>query len=567
MKPVSVHNFSAAHPGLGDDAARLRFAMTAAGVGIWELDTVTSEVIWDDRCRELFGIAQDNKIPFSQAVQYIHPDDRDAVVEAVHKALAGENDGRYDIHYRIIGASDKKLRSVHFSGQAYFDDAGKPVRFGGIVQDLTEYADAMDRLRAEEVDARSRLVETQKVLEHALHLAKLATWTINAKTGQVEYSERMKHWLGISESERYLDIGIKALNSGEREPVKAAMQWAMNTGSGGVFDMEYSITNQMTGRQRVIHSQARTFFNADGEAVKITGVSQDVTQQRNVRLALEHEVQQRTEELDAANEELKAINEELHTANDQLHATNEELEALNGRLEQSNEDLQQFAHVASHDLKEPVRKIKTFLGIIEADPETVLSAKTKLLLERVYSASDRMFSMINGVLKYSTINASGHPITKVDLRKVVEQVLQDIEMTVEQKKATVTCNELPTVEGAETLLYQLFSNLIINALKFTNADMPPVITITASEGNSHLAKITVEDNGIGFAPEQAEKIFNMFARLHSKDKFEGTGLGLALCRKIVHRHGGTIGASGVAGKGAIFSIILPVTQNEDSILI
>jgi signal transduction histidine kinase len=544
MKPLPKIDLSSFYPDLLYDPGRLQFAMNAAGVGIWELNPVTNEVAWDDRCRELFGLSKENRLPFQKAIQYIHPDDLSKVLTAVQDALSGKNSGRYDMRYRTVGAEDKKLRWVHFNGQAYFDSDNKPVRFGGIAQDITAYT--------------LEVTEASQVLQGALDQAKLATWAIDPRTGRTEYSERMQNWLGVDAPGRELSEGIKALALDEQERVSAAIQWAMNPESEGVFDLEYEITNPNTGRKRIIHSQARTFFDEANKPVKLMGTALDVTQQRNVRLALEQEVQQRTEELDAANEELRATNEELQTIN-------EELGRLNEHLEQSNENLHQFAHVASHDLKEPVRKIKIFLGMVTSDPGSVLSDKAKLLVQRVTSATDRMFSMINGVLAYSSVNATGYPVEPVNLQETLTQIVEDLELMIEQKNATIKYTHLPIVEGAGILLYQLFSNLIINSLKFSKADTPPVIELTAYSGNQsngYFARITVTDNGVGFAPHQADLLFNLFSRLHSKDKYEGTGLGLSLCRKIVQRHGGTIQATGHPGEGALFTITLPLRQTH-----
>ncbi|MBA4167065.1 MAG: PAS domain-containing protein, partial [Chitinophagaceae bacterium] len=413
----------------------------------------------------------------------------------------------------------------------------------------------------QETKTRQHLEEAQKILEDALELANLATWSIDAGSGQIQYSDRLQSWLGISKSERPVKEGIAAMTDSERERVKAALEWAMNPESSGLFDMEYAIVNQLTDREVVIHSQARTFFDAEGKPIKVVGTAQDVTSQRNARLLLENEVQQRTEELDTAVEELRATNEELQTIND-------ELANLNEKLGQSNENLQQFAHVASHDLKEPVRKIQTFLSIIESDPETVLSSKSRSLLKRVFVAADRMFSMINGVLNYSTINATGHPTGNVNLQQTMDQIVQDLELLIEQKKAIIKYKDLPEINSAGILMHQLFLNLIINSLKFSKAEVPPVIILTASVGNQkdkRVVRITVADNGLGFRSNQSEEIFNMFTRLHSKDKYEGTGLGLSLCRKIVQRHGGTIEASGVPGEGAVFTVMLPLLQPQNVI--
>ena len=684
MKPIHEDDLAAANPFLKEDTERLHFAMKAAGVGIWELNPQTNEVIWDDRCRELFGLAKENRLPYAKAIQYIHKEDLEKVTTAVNNALSGKDDGKYSARYRTIGADDGILRWVHFSGQAYFDKDGTVVRFGGIAQDITEYTLAIirseaalnkseDRFRTvinaapagigvfvgreliidmpnqtfidivgkgqditgkplhevmpelhnqpflqllddvftsgkmfnsygapvnimkngvmtttyfnvtfsplfdnegkvyaildisidvtEELKSRQKIEEAQKVLHDAVELAQLATWAIDVKEGRTEYSERMKSWLGIDEYGRNLNKGIDSLPEHERERVKSAIQLALTGENNGLFDLEYGIINQQTQKERIIHSQARTFFDGEGKPLKMMGVAHDVTDQRNARLALEQEVQQRTEELDAMNEELKATNEELHAINDELAGMNE-------ALEQSNENLQQFAHVASHDLKEPVRKIKTFLSMIEADPATTLSARTKMLMERVYVATERMYSMINGVLSYSTINATGHPTDKIDLQKITEQIVQDLEIMVKEKNATITINNLPVIEGAEILMYQLFSNLIINSLKFSKTDISPLITISGAPidiDNKEFIRIIVADNGLGFSPEKTEHIFNMFARLHSKDKFEGTGLGLSLCRKIVHRHSGSIEASGNINEGAVFTIMLPVYQTQNVI--
>lgn len=543
MKSISENTPSSFYPSLTYDTERLQFAMHAAGVGIWELNTETNEVAWDDHCREFFGLAKDNTIPFEKAIQFIHPDDYNAVISAVERALAGKDNGKYDMRYRTIGADDGKLRWVHFSGQAYFDDQGKVTRFGGIAQDITAYTIAIN--------------EAKQILQDAVDLAKLATWSVDVTKARTSYSERMSEWLGVDAAGRDLEKGLAALNDEDRERVRAAILWAMEPESGGVFDLEYGVVNQRTGRKRIIHSQARTFFDESGKALKIVGTALDVTHEHNLRLTLEQQVQQRTEELDATNEELKASNEELLTINDSLAHLNEQ-------LEMSNENLNHFAHVASHDLKEPVRKIKTFLGMVTSDPDSALSNKAQLLLQRVTLATDRMFSMINGVLAYSAINSTNHAVQLVNLQDTVRTVITDLELMIEEKKAVIEYDRLPSVEGADILLYQLFSNLILNALKFSRKDVAPVIRLTSVE-QDFVARIVVSDNGLGFSQEQAEQIFQLFSRLHSKDKYEGTGLGLSLCRKIVQRHDGTIEATGQPQHGAVFTITLPFRQSRQFI--
>jgi signal transduction histidine kinase len=234
-------------------------------------------------------------------------------------------------------------------------------------------------------------------------------------------------------------------------------------------------------------------------------------------------------------------------------------------LQRSNEDLQQFAHVASHDLKEPVRKIRTFGLRLREELSSNATEETRNYTEKILESAGRMSTMIEGVLTYSSLNAVEQKFETLDLNKVMEDILNDLDVLIHQKNALVRCDTLPTIEGIQVLIYQLFNNLINNSLKFSKPDQRPVITITTTRdlADDNHVRIVVSDNGIGFGPGDASKIFQPFTRLHSKYKYDGTGLGLSLVRKIVERHRGTIEASGDKGEGAAFSIILPVKQPRD----
>nr|WP_236675903.1 ATP-binding protein [Chryseolinea lacunae] len=239
------------------------------------------------------------------------------------------------------------------------------------------------------------------------------------------------------------------------------------------------------------------------------------------------------------------------------------VEKRTSELQRSNEDLQQFAHVASHDLKEPVRKFKTFVNRLQEEFSQSIPERGKNYLDKMQQASARMLSMIDGVLRYSSLNESEQTITRVDLNDIIASIETDLEVVIQQKNATITREHLPTVDGAPVLIYQLFYNLINNSLKFSREH--PVITITSQElvvEGKDYAAIVVADNGIGFDQQYADRIFNAFTRLNSKDTFEGTGLGLALCKKIVERHRGTIAAQGGENQGATFTICLPRVHHE-----
>lgn len=233
-------------------------------------------------------------------------------------------------------------------------------------------------------------------------------------------------------------------------------------------------------------------------------------------------------------------------------------------LERSNQDLQQFAHVTSHDLKEPIRKIQIFASRLSEEYGDQLTDKAKHYLSKVFSASHRMSTMIDGVLTYSKVDAFEEKIEQINLNGVVKSIENDLEVLITQKRATIKTFGLPVIDGAIVLIHQLFYNLIYNSLKFSKPDIPPIVVISAivfKNDGKDFAKITVTDNGIGFHPQYAEKIFEAFTRLNSKDKYEGTGLGLALCKKIVQRHSGSISADSKLNEGAIFTIILPLQQN------
>lgn len=237
-------------------------------------------------------------------------------------------------------------------------------------------------------------------------------------------------------------------------------------------------------------------------------------------------------------------------------------------MQRSNEDLQQFAHVASHDLKEPVRKIKTFASRLIQEEGKVFSENAKLYVSKINSAADRMNIMIEGVLNYSMLNAAQQKIELVNLNETLKSIENDLEILITQKKATIQYHHLPSVEGASVLLYQLFYNLVNNSLKFSKPGQPSLIKITSAivqKNNREFALIEIHDNGIGFEQEFAGRIFETFLRLHSKDQYEGTGLGLSLCKRIVERHAGTIEAFSEFGKGADFFILLPLKQNKKNI--
>jgi PAS domain S-box-containing protein len=240
-----------------------------------------------------------------------------------------------------------------------------------------------------------------------------------------------------------------------------------------------------------------------------------------------------------------------------------DLKQTQARLEQSNQELESFAYVASHDLQEPLRKIQTFGERLKKVSGETMGPEGLDYLERMQGAASRMRRLIDDLLTFARLSSQAQPFTRVDLESLAREVLGDLETAIERAGATVTLGELPTLEADPTQLRQLLQNLVSNALKFRREDVAPTISIQATvDEQTQQCELRVEDNGIGFEEKYAESIFNVFQRLHGRgSKYEGTGIGLAICRKIAERHGGSIRAQSSPGNGAAFIASLPLQQH------
>ena len=239
--------------------------------------------------------------------------------------------------------------------------------------------------------------------------------------------------------------------------------------------------------------------------------------------------------------------------------TERRLEAQRVELQRSNAALDEFASVASHDLQEPLRKILAF-GERLNSASAGLSSDGRVHLERMMSAAARMRTLISDILAYSQVTTAAKPFVPTDLAEITRAVIGDLEAAIAEDGARIEVGELPTLQADPLQMRQLLQNLLGNALKYRSKDQPPVVRISAARAGSQHYAITVADNGIGFNNQYAEKIFKMFERLHGRTDYAGSGIGLAICRKIVERHGGTIAAAGTAGQGATFTITLPIAQ-------
>jgi light-regulated signal transduction histidine kinase (bacteriophytochrome) len=385
----------------------------------------------------------------------------------------------------------------------------------------------------------------------------------------LDYSPRLRAWLGIDQQEKItVERAYESIRPADRVGVREAMLAAIAPNSSQLYDVEY-VVNVKSGQQpRILHAQGKAAFDEMGVAYRINGFVQDVTLQRNTQLLLEQQVQERTEEL-------AAINEELTATSDELAQANQELEDSNVNLSRSNKNLEQFAYIASHDLQEPLRKIQQFGDLLKTRFDGS-PGEDLVYLDRMQSAAKRMSNLIRDLLAYSRISTGQIVNTSVSLNQVVNQALDNLSVVVEETKAQIQRDDLPTVLGDKTQLGQLFLNLLSNAFKFSSQnksgeaavprivithrqiqdiDLPADVKPNRYAETYHL--IDVRDNGIGFDKKYVDRIFQVFQRLHGKNEFAGTGVGLAIVEKVVANHGGAITAASKPGEGATFSVYLP----------
>jgi PAS domain S-box-containing protein len=637
----------------------MRFALASAGLGTWDMDPVSQQIVWDDRCRELFGYAEGESITFDGVLKYMHPEDKDRVADAVYKVLEGENDGRYDIIFRTIGARDHQLRWLHCNGKAYFNEAGIAYRFAGTARDISN-----------EVKENERKQMLLSLVENSPDFMAAAT-----SDNRLFYMNSCgRKLLGIPDTQDisalitedlYLPEDFKKMTEQVYSVLNAGKKW-----SGTVYVKHFvshvlipchadfvvikdPVKGHVLGRGATLRD-LRPELNAQKEQQKLLSLlenSRDFVslsdQEGNVSyvnaaglklLGLDSLEDAKRHNSDyVMPEELAKLKESVNiqlfsrgfwtgeilyrhfktgaaipveattmlvydpvTGNSQGRATisrdlreekaarqqrmdnEQELERIvemrTGELKKANIDLnivnqnlEQFAYVASHDLQEPLRKINMFSALLQDKYHDQLNETGMRNLGIIRNAATRMTTLIQDLLAFSRVSMQDHLFEKIDLQATVQQVLTDFDMLIQQKDASIEQAPLFTVPGIPLHMAQLFHNLLSNALKFSQEGVSPVIKISsrmmeAAEIALHpqlqngipYGEIRISDNGIGFAPTYARKIFVIFQRLHGRGEYEGSGIGLALCQKIVTAHHGVIYADSEEGKGATFIVILPV---------
>jgi signal transduction histidine kinase len=369
---------------------------------------------------------------------------------------------------------------------------------------------------------------------------------------------------------------------GQREligkPIREALSELEGQGLFELLDQVYSSGEPFIGNEvkvaldRYFHGTLEEGYfnfvyqptrNAAGQVDGILVHAVEVTEQVQAR----ETIQRSQERMALSQQALQELNATLET---RVAERTEALGQLNVELQRSNQELQDFAYVASHDLQEPLRKIQAFGNLLEEEYGQALG-DGKSYLDRMRNAAGRMRTLIDDLLTFSRVTTKAEPFLRVDLGQIVRQVIDDVEPRLKSTQGSITVGDLPTIEADPRQMYQMFQNLISNALKFHQPAIPPVVTISATiQANAEeepstagqLCQLFIEDNGIGFDEKYLDRIFTVFQRLHGRDGYEGTGVGLAVVRKIVERHGGMVTARSRVGEGTTFIVTLPVLQQS-----
>ncbi len=461
----------------------------------------------------------------------------------------------------LAGSSlEKKMLDVLKTGKTYIQAEEKIelVRFGKPYTGYYSYTyKALRRLSGEiygmiatateitdQVLARHKVEAKEKELRDLITASPIGICVVSGTPLRVEeVNERFLQISGKSR-EQYETMPYWEVLSEVAPLFEPIMEDVFRTGIKFTSE-EQEMVLVRNGREEKIYVtfQYIPFTENDSDVTKVIIMAIEVTHQVEVRKEIEAAVIERTKELDESNLQLK----------------------------RSNADLEQFAYIASHDLQEPIRKISTFTQLLEQSIPDI-SEVSKNYISKVYNSTDRMTKLIRDVLAFSRISQQESGFEKVDLNKIIQGVEADFDLMIQQKQATIHAEQLPVVDAIPSQMVQLFSNLLSNSLKYSRTDVRPEIHITLSSAkkekverhpqlNQHKAyhHIRFSDNGIGFSPEHADRIFKIFQRLHGKTDYEGTGIGLSICRKIVHTHQGHIAAAVGENGGAVFNILMPVS--------
>lgn len=475
---------------------RLDLALSSAGVGTWDRDLMTGAVFLDDFLHELFG-TKPTTFGGTDAdfEKLLHPDDRERARLDVECSIAGKTS--YDTEYRILRA-DGSERVLAARGRVFRDTVGTPVRLAGTSWDVTERKKVEDQRQE-----MAAIIESadDAIISNALD-GTIRSWNPGAER---LFGYRAEEVIGrplrqlISEDRWGEELKIvERLKQGEHLRHIESV-WRTNTGASVPVSLTSSLVKDRHGR-----------------VVAGSQILRDITEQKLAERRLE-----------------LAVTE----------------------LERSNKELEQFAYVASHDLQEPLRMVVSYTELLERRYSDRLDDDAREFIRYAVDGASRMQGLINALLHFSRVSTSSKPPEAVDLGEVLGEVRFALTAAIAESGALLTNDALPTIRAHRMQMGQLLQNLIGNALKFRGKESPHV-NVTAADLDTEW-RISVSDNGIGIAPSYFDRIFVIFQRLHTKQEYEGTGIGLAICRRIVERAGGRIWVESEPGKGTTFHFTVP----------
>ncbi|WP_226042756.1 PAS domain S-box protein [Natrinema sp. DC36] len=372
----------------------------------------------------------------------------------------------------------------------------------------------------ERKEHKRELERALDLLERTERIADVGGWEIDPQTQDVFWTDHIFELLEVhTDEEPPLDEALDMYHEADKPIVEEAIEDAL--ASGNPFDIEVRLRTAATDEIRWLRLQGAP-ETVDDKVVSFRGAAQDITERK--------QREQRLEELIA-------------------------------KLEESNERLEQFAYAASHDLQEPLRMVSSYLQLLENRYADDLDEDAQDFIEFAVDGADRMRNMVEGLLQYSRVETRGDNFEPVDLDAVIADVCDDLQVRIKEADAEITADSLPHVDGDEEQLRQVFQNLLDNAIEYSG-DEPPKVDISAERNGSKWV-VSVSDEGIGIEPKDTDRVFEVFQSLHPLDEHSGTGVGLALCERIVERHGGDIWIDSVPGEGTTFSFTLPVASDHE----
>ncbi|MEI5639186.1 MULTISPECIES: sensor histidine kinase [unclassified Pseudoalteromonas] len=434
------------------------------------------------------------------------------------------------------------------------------------IRNTSEVMMALDRLHIAMLNAessqRAYIISQQESdltpFQHALDTLSLRTVEVQQRRSESEQQQSKidRYVKGVKSRFQALQLSVKKVRNTEQW--QQTQQLALTKDSGGelrqwfneIMAVELDIRTVQLNQLKRVKAEAKqniVVFTLLGAAMISAILMLLVVNLRNTNKA--------KQALESANSQLE----------EKVKARTEALEHYADELNRSNRELEDFAFVASHDLQEPLRKIRAFGDRIEKNYAVQLDDKGRDYLARMTAAATRMSTLITDLLELSRITTRAKPFEPQDLNKLLQYVLDDLEMALLDSNAQVNHSSLPTIHCDASQIHQLFLNLLSNAIKFRVPERQPIIDVRVVETKlvgQQAYEFTIKDNGVGFDDEYAEKIFSPFQRLHNRNQYAGTGIGLSVCRRIVERHSGTISAHSEKGKGATFTFVLPEQPTE-----